>query len=75
MKNIKPHRIMLEFDENGVFKDGILIYQILDDSGLLDSKFRTISFKTELNIPVMNGIINKSIQFAQTQENKYVSRP
>ena len=68
MKNIIPHKLVISFDTDGTFLDGILIYQKLEDSGLLHSKYNTISIKSEVNIPVMNGIIQKAINFAKKQE-------
>ena len=68
MKNILPHKLMINFDTDGTFLDGILIYQKLEDSGLLSNKYHTISIKSDINIPVINGIILKAINIAKKQE-------
>lgn len=69
MKKINPHKILISFDVNGNFIDGIIMYQTTNDAGTMNIKYKTISFKSEMNIPIMNGIINKAIKFAEKQEN------
>lgn len=66
--NIKPHRLVVNFKEDGTFSDGILMYQVQDDSGKLDVKYSTLSIKSEVNIPVINGLIQKAIKFTKKQE-------
>ena len=68
-KHIVPHKLMIGFDKNGVFQDGILVYQTLSDAGELSTKFNTIKVNSEVNIPQINGIIQKAISFAKKTEN------
>lgn len=67
-KQIRPHKIMLSFDNIGKFKDGILMYQILNENGNLSQKYNSIKINSEMNIPVVNGIIQKAINFVEKQE-------
>lgn len=68
LKNILPHKILISFDDDGKFKDGILIYQTLSDAGELSMKYNTIKINSEISIPVVNGIIQKAISFAKKTE-------
>lgn len=67
-KNIIPHKILIGFDEEGKFKEGILVYQTLSDTGELSTKYNTIQINSEINIPIINGIIQKAISFAKKTE-------
>jgi hypothetical protein len=67
-KQIKPYKILISFDEVGKFSEGIFIYQTLEDSGELSRKYNTVKINAEINVPVMNGIIQKAISFAKKTE-------
>jgi len=67
-KNIIPHKLLIGFDEKGVFKDGILIYQTISDKGEILPKYNTVQVNSEISVPVMNGIIQKAISFAKNAE-------
>jgi hypothetical protein len=66
--NILPHKLLIEFNKDGTFSDGILMYRIKEDSGQTIQKYQTISIKSEINIPIINGIIQKVIKFTKKQE-------
>lgn len=68
LKKIIPHKMLISFNENGSFADGIMIYQTLDDKGELSTKYNTIQVNSEINIPIINGIIQKAITFAKNAE-------
>jgi hypothetical protein len=68
-KQIIPHKILISFKEDGTFKDGILIYQILDDKGKLSTQYNTIQINSEISVPIINGIIQKSKLFTEKAEN------
>lgn len=67
-KNIIPHKLVLSFDTEGDFTEGILVYQVKLDSGEILSKFKTISVRSKMSAPIMNGIFKDAINFAQKQE-------
>lgn len=68
INNIIPHKMLISFDENGSFSNGIMIYQTLDDKGELSKKYNTIQVNSEINVPIINGIIQKAISFAKKTE-------
>ena len=70
MKNIKLHKVIIEANEDGIFNKAILMYYVVDDSGLTDKKIKSISFNSEINIPVINILINKAMKLAKIMENK-----
>jgi len=69
---IKPHKLLIDFDENGNFSDGILMYQLKKDTGEVLPKYQTISVKTKISFPIMAGILKDAINFAEIQEGKNV---
>lgn len=66
--NIIPHKLLINFNEDGTFLDGILMYQVQEDTGSVSSKYNTISVKSEFNVAAINIIIQKAITFAKKQE-------
>ena len=72
MKDIVPIRITFELNPNGTSRDSILFYKILFPSGNVSRKTYSISIKTEVSVPVINGIIFRSKALAKIQENKGV---
>ncbi len=72
MKNIIPHKIVISFNVDGTFDNGILLYQKQEESGLVLNKYHSISIKNTVNKPIMNGIINKAIKFAKKSEGMNV---
>lgn len=65
---IIPHKLLIGFNEDGTFKDGILIYQSANDKGEILPKYNTVQVNSEISVPVMNGIIQKAITFAKNTE-------
>lgn len=65
---IIPHKLLIGFNEDGTFKDGILIYQTSNDKGEILPKYNTVQVNSEISVPVMNGIIQKAITFAKNTE-------
>ena len=70
MKYIIPHKIIISFNDNGTFSEGILQYRIKDESGLILEKYHTVSIDSEINIPNMNMLFKKVLLFVNKQENK-----
>ena len=70
MKDIIPLKIMIEFKEDGTFNDILLFYKTVLTSGEISKKIYSISIKSTVSIPIINGIIFNSKDLARTQENK-----
>ena len=68
LNNIIPIKIVIDFDVKGDFVNGILLYKKVEESGSMAAKTNSISIKNGVNIPIMNGLIQKAIQFAKKQE-------
>lgn len=68
-KTIIPHRAIVEFNDNGTFKDCILQYRLQDANGKLDVKYYSISVSSQISKPVMNGILSAIKTFVTNQEN------
>ena len=65
MAKIKPHKIMIEFDENDNYRSGIFIYRVEATGGNLEEKYKTINLSSVLNPAQMTGIINQAKNFAK----------
>jgi hypothetical protein len=68
IKDIVPRKIVIDVNEQGVFQDALLVYQKQDENGELSVKYNTISIKSTINVPVINGMLKKMIDFAKEQE-------
>ena len=61
MKKIVPRKLVITLNEDGTFKDGILMYQI-DENGSIDKrKFYTMGIKEGIRIPDIEKITVDSI--------------
>ena len=58
MKELIPHKIIIEF-EDGAFKDGIILYRVKTD-GVLHKGYKSIAIKNiGFSKPNMNAILEK----------------
>lgn len=67
-KTIIPHKIIFNFDLDGNITDTLLMYRIQEESGSISSKFKNISIKSQVNVPAINIMAKKSIDFTKKQE-------
>jgi hypothetical protein len=65
MANIKPHKIILEFDSDGAFDRAICMYRKILDNGSEDVKFRTITINSEVNATQMETFLQKVKTFVK----------
>lgn len=56
MRVIKFNRIIINFKDDGTFRDGLVIYRIQND-GVLVKGFRSIAIQNVVNKPVLAGIL------------------
>ncbi len=65
---IKPHKIVVDFNSDGTFKDGLIMYQIQDNNGVVSKQYKTLSFSSTVTVAQMNGILDKAIKLAEQTE-------
>ena len=65
MATIKPQKIILEFDPDGVFTKAICMYRKILDSGEEDVKYRTITIDSEVNATQMEVFLQKVKTFVK----------
>jgi len=70
MKTIIPLKLIIDLDENGSYKNAVLVYNVRYESGTVSNKTYTISINTKINIPSMNTLLDEGKTFAQEQEQK-----
>lgn len=68
LNDIIPLKIIIEFDPNGDFRDGIILYKKKMESGSIEKKTYSLSIQKGINIPQMHGILQSAILFAKKQE-------
>jgi len=59
MKEIVPHRLIIDLNQEGGFKSGILQYRIRND-GVMVNKFFTMGIAGGINLPAMNTMLLKT---------------
>lgn len=65
-RKLLPTKIVIEFDK-GNFINGFILYKV-DDEGVI-TRTRTVGLRNaSFSRPVLNGIIQKFIEHAQTAE-------
>jgi len=69
MKNIKPHKIIIEFDDNGEYLRAIAMYRRVDDNGDEEQEYRTINVGTQVIAKQMNTFLNNAKHFIRNKEN------
>ena len=65
---IKPHKILIDFNSDGTFKDGIIMYRIQDNNGVVSNTYKSMSFTSTVTVAVMNDILDKAIKLAEQTE-------
>ena len=65
MAIIKPKKIILEFGDDGVFRQAICMYRKVLDSGEEDVKYRTITIDSEVNADQMETFLQKVKTFVK----------
>ena len=61
-----PEKVIIEF-ENSAFSSGIILYKVNDNGAI--SRVKTIGIKNaDFSKPMLNGLLQKFIQHAQTAE-------
>jgi len=65
---IIPHKLVIEFDENKEFAEGIFIYK-KEISGHTEEKFYTMSIKEGVNLVTINNLLRQVRKFVKEQEN------
>lgn len=68
MKKIIPQKIIISFNDKESFNNGIIIYQIQNESGSIDRRINTISIDSIIGIPQINILLKKAIELAKKQE-------
>ena len=70
LKDIIPSKIMVELKQDGTFNDILLFYKTVFSSGEISKKTYSISIKSRISVPVINGIIFNAKDLAKIQEKK-----
>lgn len=65
---IKPHKIVIDLNPDGTFKDGIIMYQIQDNNGVVGKTYKSLSFSSTVTVAQMNGILDKAIKLVEQTE-------
>lgn len=65
-KTVSPRKVIIELNEDGTFKRGVITYMISVD-GVWDSKMRTIGIaegvaKTQAAKGILNGVLGNAVQ-------------
>jgi len=60
MKEIIPLKLIIDLNEDGSFRDGILQYQIKDNGSMEKRRFYTIGIKNGIKIPDIQSILDDS---------------
>lgn len=58
MKEIVPHKIIIELDTDGTMKDAIMQYRLRHNGAMLN-KFYTMSIKDGFSLPAINTQLQK----------------
>jgi hypothetical protein len=66
-KEIVPNKLIVNFNKEGTFENGVLQYQIKVD-GVTDSKYYTIGIKDGIKIPDIDKILSDSKAHAEKGE-------
>ncbi len=56
MNEIVPKKLIINLNQDGTFRDGILQYQIRRD-GVMPNKFYTMGINSGISLPVMNTML------------------
>ena len=67
MKEIVPHRLIIDLNSDGSFKNGILQYRIRS-SGIMEQKFFTMGIAGGINLPAMNTMLLKTKEHVEIGE-------
>jgi len=74
-KIIIPHKLIINLNKDGTFRDGILQYQIQEDGVIDNGRFYTIGIKDAINIPDIETIIGDTTIQAQLAEKIILVKP
>ena len=56
-KAIKPHKVVITFDDAGEFKDAVILYRVSND-GVVTNKYNSIGISSaNINANALNGIL------------------
>lgn len=67
MRELIPHKIIIEFEE-GNFKDGVFLYRV-KDNGVLQKGYKSIAIKNmDFSKPQLNDILKKIKDHTKTVE-------
>ncbi len=67
IREIKPIKLVTNFDKDGKTQNSILLYQ-LKINGKVDNRFHTISVKKGVDIKSLNKILKASVTSAEKSE-------
>jgi hypothetical protein len=67
-KEIIPLRLIIELNEDGTFKDGILQYQLREIGVVSKRNFYTVGVKEGIKIPDLEKIVLDSVIHAEKAE-------
>lgn len=68
MKEIIPLKLIIDLNEDGTFKDGILQYQLREDGSIEKRRYYTVGIKNGIKIPDIQSILDDSKIHAQKAE-------
>lgn len=68
MKSIIPIKLIIDLNEDGTFKDGILQYQMSVDGAIEKRRYYTVGIKDGIKIPDLETIIGDSKIHAEKAE-------
>jgi hypothetical protein len=66
-REIVPHKLIINLDNNGDFKTGLLQYRIRS-GGALNNKFFTMTIDNGIQIAAINGVLAQAKRHAEKGE-------
>ena len=69
MREMIPHKMVVDFEQDGSLKNGVMLYRIREN-GTLSKGYRSISIKgAGYGVPSFNNILAKIRKHVRTAEN------
>jgi len=66
-RGIIPHKVIIDIDNEGGFTNGLILYDVMEN-GVILKKNNSISIKSQISIPIINGMLQKFLLIAGKAE-------
>jgi hypothetical protein len=68
MRTLIPHKMVVEFEEDGSFRGGVMLYRVKED-GILKKGYKSIGIKNAgFSVPQVNAFLKKVKDHAKLAE-------